>query len=92
MGVALEPEQRAAVIERSTFAYMKKIGHKFDAPGAPWAKSGGAMMRRGQSGTSAELISAAQQRRIDDYWRGQLAGLGCDFPYDAQFGPGGDLS
>ena len=92
MGVALEPEQRAAVIERSTFAYMKKIGHKFDAPGAPWAKAGGAMMRRGQSGTSAELISAAQQRRIDDYWRGQLAGLGCDFPYDAQFGPGGDLS
>jgi hypothetical protein len=92
MGVALEPHERAAVIERSTFAYMKKIGHKFDAPGAPWAKSAGAMMRRGESGKSAELISAEQQRRIDDYWRNELVRLDCDFPYDAEFVPAGDAS
>ena len=88
MGVTLQPDERAAVIERSTFAYMKKIGHKFDAPGAPWANSVGSMMRRGESGKSAELISAQQQRRIDDYWRRELADLGCDFPYDAEFAAG----
>jgi hypothetical protein len=87
MGVTLAPDERAAVIERSSFEYMKKIGHKFDSPGAPWANPAGSMMRRGESGKSGELISAEQQRRIDDYWRAELARLECDFPYDAEFGP-----
>jgi hypothetical protein len=87
MGVALEPDERAAVIERSAFAYMKRIGHKFEAPGAPWANPSGSMMRRGESGRSAELISPEQQRRIDDYWRAELVRLECDFPYDAEFAP-----
>jgi hypothetical protein len=47
------------------------------------------MMRRGESGKSAELISAEQQRRIDDYWRAELVRLDCDFPYDAAFTPAG---
>jgi hypothetical protein len=85
MGVVLTRDERAAVIEQSTFAYMKKIGHKFDAPGAPWASPAGSMMRRGESGQSAELLSAEQQRRIDDYWRAELVRLECDFPYDAAF-------
>jgi hypothetical protein len=85
MNVRLEPEERAAVIERSSFAYMQKIGHKFDAPGAPWANSKGSMMRRGESGKSAELLTAEQQRHIDDYWRAELARMGCDFAYDAVF-------
>jgi hypothetical protein len=89
MGVALAADERAAVIERSTFAYMKKIGHKFDAPGAPWARPEGSMMRRGESGQSAELISAEQQRLIDDYWRAELTRLDCDFPYDAAFARAG---
>jgi hypothetical protein len=87
MGVALAQDERAAVIERSTFAYMKKWGHKFDAPGSPWASSAGLMLRRGESGKSAELLSAEQQRRIDDYCRTELARLECDFPYDAAFAP-----
>jgi hypothetical protein len=62
-----------------------KIGHKFDAPGAPWANSKGSMMRRGDSGRSAELLTADQQRRIDDYFRAELARMGCDFGYDAAF-------
>ena len=86
MGVALTAEERAAVIERSTFAHMKEIGRKFDAPGAPWASSAqGAMMRRGERGASSELISAEQQWRIDDYWRAELTRIGCDFPYDDAF-------
>jgi hypothetical protein len=85
MGVALSAEERAAVIERSTFGHMKLIGRKFDAPGAPWASGQGAMMRRGERGASGELLSAKQQRRIDDYWRAELERIGCDFPYDAAF-------
>ncbi len=88
MGVELAPAERAAVIERSTFDYMKKIGHKFDSPGAPWGRSTGTMLRRGKSGGSGELISPEQQRRIDEYWRAELAKLQCDFPYDEAFAPG----
>lgn len=85
MGVALTAAERASVLERSSFAYMKTVEHKFDAPGAPWASSKGAMMRRGASGASAELITPEQQRRIDDYWRAELTRIGCDFPYDTAF-------
>lgn len=85
MRVQLTPEERAAVVERSSFAYMKKIERKFEAPGAPWANSTGSMMRRGESGASGELITRDQQRRIDDYWRAELERIGCDFPYDAAF-------
>jgi hypothetical protein len=86
MGVALSTEERAAVIERSSFAYMKKIEHKFEAPGAPWANAKGSMMRRGTSGGSGELITAEQQQRIDAYCRAELERLGCDFPYDSVYG------
>ena len=85
MGVQLRADERAAVIERASFAHMKSIGHKFDAPGAPWAKPKGSMLRRGESRGSAELITPEQQRRIDDYWRAELERIGCDFPYDAAF-------
>ena len=83
--VQLTPEERAAVVERSSFAYMKRIERKFEAPGAPWSKSTGSMMRRGESGASGELITRDQQLRIDDYWRAELERIGCDFPYDAAF-------
>jgi hypothetical protein len=86
MGVALTPEERAAVVEQSTFAHMKTIEHKFDPEGPPWASGKGAMLRQGERGKSSELISAADQRRIDDHWRAELAKLGSDFPYDDAFG------
>jgi hypothetical protein len=82
MGVALSADERAAVVEQSTFAHMKSIGHKFDTEGTT-----GSMMRRGERGKSGELISASDQRRIDDYWRAELARVGSDFPYDDAFGP-----
>ena len=81
MGVALTAAERAAVVEQSTFAHMKAIGHKFDAAG-----STGLIMRRGERGKSGELINATDQRRIDDYWRAELVRLGSDFPYDDAFG------
>lgn len=85
MGVELSASERSVVIERSSFADMKKIGHKFDPPGAPWSHGRGAMIRRGERGASRELLTAQQQRRIDDHWRAELTRLGCDFAYDAAF-------
>jgi hypothetical protein len=85
MGVTLTADERAAVIERSTFDYMKKNGHKFDPAGSPWSNARGAMVRRGERGSAGELLSAADQRRIDDYWRAELTRMGCDFPYDTEF-------
>jgi hypothetical protein len=85
MGVTLTAAERAAVIERSSFDYMKKIGSKFDPPGSPIGDPRGAMMRRGERGKSGELLSVEDQRRIDDFWRAELARIGCDFPYDEEF-------
>jgi hypothetical protein len=84
-GVDLEAEERGAVIEQCTFEHMKKIGGKFDPAGPPWASSRGAMIRRGERGKSGELLSSADQTRIDDYWRAELAELHSDFPYDEAF-------
>lgn len=87
MDVELTDAERAAVIAQSQFAHMKQIGHKFDAPGAPWAVKG-AMMRRGERGASSELLDREQQQRIDAYWRAELERLGCDFPYEKTYGLG----
>jgi hypothetical protein len=86
MGVELAPAELAAVVEQSTFASMKAAARKFE-PGliVPWGKEG-AMMRRGQSGGSGELLTPEQQQRIDEHCRAELKRLGCDFPYDAVFG------
>jgi aryl sulfotransferase len=86
MGVDLAPTELAAIVEQSSFAAMKNAVGKFE-PGrvVPWAKAG-AMVRRGVSGGSNELLTPEQQRRIDDHCRAELVRLGCDFPYDAAFG------
>lgn len=85
LGVDLTAEEKAAVVARSTFAYMKSIERKFDTVGAPWASTAGAMLRRGERGRSGELIGPEAQHRIDEYWRAELERLGSDFPYDSAF-------
>jgi hypothetical protein len=86
MGVELTADELAAVVEQSSFAVMNAAGHRFE-PGrvVPWSKEK-AMMRRGASGGSSELLTPEQQRLIDGHCRAELARLGCDFPYDAVFG------
>lgn len=86
MGLELTPAELAAVVEQSTFASMKAAASKFE-PGliVPWGKEG-AMMRRGRSGGSSELLTPEQQQRIDEHCRAELKRLDCDFPYDAVFG------
>lgn len=74
------------VIERvcaqAGFAHMKGIDSKFSVwKMTPWS-SPGAMVRKGLQGGSSELLSAEQQRHIDEYFIGELKRLGCDLPYD----------
>lgn len=85
MGVDLTDREFARVVEQSSFAHMKAIGHKFDPPAWPWGKGEGAMIRRGERGSASEFLNDAQKRRIDDYWRAKLKRLGSDFPYDEMF-------
>lgn len=95
MGVDLTSEEIDDVVRQSTYEHMKSIGRKFDTVGLspPWATPRGAMVRRGRSGTAAELLSADDRRRIDEYWSGELARLGSDFPYADAFAvtPGADV-
>lgn len=86
MGVELSQEALEQVVEKSSFAYMKNIDHKF-YPGAvsPFADGNGRMMRKGQNGSSNELLSTEDRIRIDDYMRAKLHELGSDFPYDELF-------
>lgn len=84
LDVGLTQRELAAVVERSSFDYMKSIGHKFDTIGIspPWVRPRGAMVRRGARGSASELLGPDEQARIDAYWRNALAELGSDFPYD----------
>lgn len=88
MGVELTAHELEEVVRRSSYAYMKANGRKFDTRGLspPWASARGAMVRRGERGGANEMLSGADLRRIDDYWRAELDKLGSDFPYDEAFG------
>lgn len=85
MDVALDDDEVDTIVKVTDISNMKKIGEKFDIPGPPWAPGEGAMVRKGKTGGSRELISDEQQRRIDQYWSKQLKELGSDFPYAQRF-------
>ena len=71
-----------AVTEKSSFAYMKGIDHKFRMGKIiPWRPEG-SMMRKGTQGGSSELLSRQRQREMDAYFKAELKRLGSDFPYD----------
>jgi hypothetical protein len=86
LGVELSPQAFTLVDEKSRFKYMKNVGHKFDPPPVvPWSSTSRMMLRKGESGASSELLTAQQQRQIDDYCRSALQEMGSDFPYDEWF-------
>jgi len=87
MRVELTAAELAAVVQASCWEGMKRAQDKFD-PGKvlPWSGSH-YFLRRGQSGASSELLTAAMQSRIDEACRAELTSLGCDFPYDVEFAP-----
>jgi len=70
------------VCRKSSFGYMKSIDQRF-APyrGAPWRKRA-QMLRKGEQGASAELLSREQQAEIDSVMAAELLRLGSDLPYD----------
>ena len=70
------------VCEKSSFAYMKGIDHKFRiGKMIPWLAEG-AMMRKGTQGGSSELLSRERQHDMDAYFMAELKRLGSDFPYE----------
>lgn len=82
----LTPAEHAEIVRKSGFAWMKQHEHQFDTGMImPWSKPVGRIVRRGAAGGSDELLTPAQQNRIDEHWRAELARLGCDFPYDQAF-------
>jgi len=82
MGVQASDDVIRRVCERSSFDYMKGIDAKFSVwKMVPWGHRT-PMIRKGAEGGSDELLTPAQQRRIDDYFRAELARLGSDFPYE----------
>ena len=87
MGVEMDAAELAKVAEKSAFSYMQGIGHKFNPPAiTPLASPDRKMLRRGESGSSGELLNEAQQLRIDNWSRSRLAELGGAVPYDEIWG------
>lgn len=83
LGVDLDSAQLDRVDELSSYQHMKANDHKYhQGVGTPFSPPRGEMVRRGRKGVSGELLTSRQQRRIDDYCRQRLSGLGSDFPYD----------
>lgn len=86
MGVDLTPEERAAMVEKTGFAAMKRDALKFDPPRlAAWSKDE-AMVRNGSSSRDDALMTPEFARRIDGHFRAELKRLGSDFDYDGAFG------
>ncbi len=69
------------VCRRSSFEYMKANDRKFAMGRMVAGREPGVMIRSGLQGGSSELLTSAQQRRIDDHFIGELARIGSDFPY-----------
>ncbi len=82
LNIQASDEVIARVCEQSSFEYMKRIDDKFRVwKMIPWG-SVGPMIRKGTQGGSSELLSPAQQRQVDEYFKAELKRLGSDFPYD----------
>jgi hypothetical protein len=86
MAVPLTAAQLDKVVTKSSFAYMKTHEHLFSLPPPPFGSNmSPTLIRKGESGASAELITQAQQAVIDRFCQAELQRLGSDFPYTAVF-------
>jgi hypothetical protein len=87
MNVQLTSAQLESIVEKSSFDWMKAHEPRFRPLVLPGrgSKDGPRMMRSGQSGKSAELLSAEQQAAVDQYFSARLQQLNSDFPYDGMF-------
>ena len=85
LNVELTPEEKARVVEKCSFAYMKENESKFGPPMFWFARNKAKMMRKGKVGSSGELLTPEMKERIDTHFRNRLKTLGSDFPYEERF-------
>lgn len=84
MQVSLNETQLAAVVERSSFAYMKAAENKFEPP-TPMVNEGVTLLRQGKTGEATEHLTPEQLAAVDRAMKAQLQQFGSDFPYDHYF-------
>ena len=85
LGVELTHAQFEKVLKRSHVSHMKANESQFAPPKFPLVKPGTKMIRRGEAGSSGELLTEEQQKKIDAFAIEQLKALGSDFPYEELF-------
>jgi len=87
LGVDLKDEERAAVIERSGFAWMKQNNDRFRPLGLPFVSKATTpeMVRKGGSSGGRELYTPDQLRRLDEVILNEIADRGLDLPYAEWF-------
>jgi len=88
LGAELTDSQRATVLRRCSFEWMKEHTARFDPPPMPGVRvqDRSPMVRRGAAGGSDELLDGAQQAAIDRRCQARLKALGSDLPYAEWFG------
>jgi hypothetical protein len=82
LDISVSDEVIRAVCEKASFQYMKGIDHKFGTGKMiPW-RAASKMMRKGQQGSSGELLTRERQRELDAHCMAELKRLGSDLPYE----------
>src|SRR5215471_7752496 len=81
LGIEVTDDIIGEVCRLSSFEYKKSIDRKFAMGKMIAWREAGAMIRKGVQGGSSEMLTPAQQQRIDEYFIVELARLGSDFPY-----------
>lgn len=86
LGVSLTEAEHAAVVEHSSFGWMKAREDLFAPPFPSFRGEGAVLINKGQVGGSKAMLSPAQREALDAHYRRKLAALGSDLPYDDLFG------
>ncbi len=86
LGVTLDADQRAAVIHKCSFAYMKSKQSCFAPPRMPLltGRARGEMIRSGKTG-DLDFITPKLRAQLDEMMLARLRELGSDFPYRELF-------
>src|SRR5262249_12681711 len=84
-GFDIDPERLPAILERCSFAFMKRHENQFDHfTGTLWEQGLQlhAFLRKGKAGSWKDRLSRAQQARFNRVSRTQLGHVGINFDAD----------
>ena len=84
LGVELTKDQRASVIEKSGFEWMKANDHRFAPPA--WDEGSVSLVRSGKTGSGKQGLTPEQRESIDSWCLAELERLGSDFPFAERYG------